>query len=524
MTTYRTENPQPVPAETGCAAALVTPVRPARPSARVPKAGYLRTFGTLLSLVTCLAAPVSARPTHPATASPTDSIRLMMVRFDGGAGPVVVSSGIPLPRGRLSPESVAYVHLFVGGAEQAVQVTDLGGRHPDGTVRSVLVRFRYDVPPSNRLQPDVFLVVDSQLRRDPAPATTEPVSYSLDRPLPDAALLPADRSELLSTDLVGPTVAVGDPFSRAYDANFERWGDPQWQAFLASYQRGLTADEAASHDYYDRALANYAWWLRTGNPEYWKRATYYVIGYRERYMRPNDYRVQPHNIQVEGLELHYLLTGDPESRRGVRLIAQYYATVWLPQLDSTTGRYLEARIQSRALDGLISAYVVGLDPDRYRDMAGQALDAILSSQRPNGSYTYRNLCDGQYNFMTGLLNDVLIRYYTELERDPRITSAVGKSLDFLWDTQWVGSAGGFKYASAPCPGKAGTAPSPDLNLLIVNGFGWYARQSGGEEYRQRGDIIFENGVRRAYLRGRKQFNENYALSYRYLYYRRLPAR
>ena len=74
------------------------------------------------------------------------------------------------------------------------------------------------------------------------------------------------------------------------------------------------------------------------------------------------------------------------------------------------------------------------------------------------------------------------------------------------------------------PGKAGTTPSPDLNLLIVNGFGWYGRVTGRREYLDHGDIIFQSGVRQAYLKGRKQFNENYAHSFRYLSYRRPSTR
>ena len=62
-----------------------------------------------------------------------------------------------------------------------------------------------------------------------------------------------------------------------------------------------------------------------------------------------------------------------------------------------------------------------------------------------------------------------------------------------------------------------------MNLQIVNGFGWYAWRSGRVAYRMYGDLIFNTGVRQAWLRGVKQFNENYAGSYRYLFYRRNAA-
>jgi len=43
--------------------------------------------------------------------------------------------------------------------------------------------------------------------------------------------------------------------------------------------------------------------------------------------------------------------------------------------------------------------------------------------------------------------------------------------------------------------------------------------SRDEAYRTNGDLIFQQGVQRAYLAGSKQFNENYRDSYRYLSYR-----
>ena len=295
-----------------------------------------------------------------------------------------------------------------------------------------------------------------------------------------------------------------------------------WRTF-SSFRGGLTANEAAAQNYYDRALINYAWWVRTAAPEYWRRATYYLIGYRDAYLRPSDFHVQPHDIQIDGLALHYLLTGDPESRRAVARFGEYYAAVWAPQVGDPQGRYLESRIQARTLAGLLTANALGLDQYDFATLARGALTAILGTQNRDGSYRYRNLCDQQYNFMVGILNNVLIRYYDEFEADGRIVDAVRKSLDFMWTTQWVGKAGGFRYATGPCPGKAGTAPSPDLNLQIVNGFGWYAWRSGRVAYRMYGDLIFDTGVRQAWLRGVKQFSENYAGSYRYLFYRRNAA-
>jgi hypothetical protein len=63
-----------------------------------------------------------------------------------------------------------------------------------------------------------------------------------------------------------------------------------------------------------------------------------------------------------------------------------------------------------------------------------------------------------------------------------------------------------------------------LNLLIVNGFGWYAKVTGDGAYRKNGDLVFHQGVAHAWLgntaaQADKQFNQQYRSAYRYLYYR-----
>ena len=64
-----------------------------------------------------------------------------------------------------------------------------------------------------------------------------------------------------------------------------------------------------------------------------------------------------------------------------------------------------------------------------------------------------------------------------------------------------------------------TGPAGDLNGLMVTPFAWLARVTGEAKYHGQGDAVFAGLVRNAYLPGSKQFNQAYALSYRYLGYR-----
>lgn len=121
--------------------------------------------------------------------------------------------------------------------------------------------------------------------------------------------------------------------------------------------------------------------------------------------------------------------------------------------------------------------------------------------------------------MNGLLNDVLIKYYTYFEADSRIPLALKKNLDFMWSKQWRAGNLAFVYLEGHCDGAGGADPAPDLNLMIATGYGWYGRYSRDRTYWEKGDQIFTSGALNAWLEGQKQFNENYHSSFRYPAYR-----
>jgi len=142
----------------------------------------------------------------------------------------------------------------------------------------------------------------------------------------------------------------------------------------------------------------------------------------------------------------------------------------------------------------------------------------VAAQQPDDSYRFANWEMAHSNYMTGMMHDVMIKYYTYVTPDARIPAAMKKTLDWMWATQWDVPTQSFVYLSDPTS-FGGPTPAPDLNLLIVNGYAWYYLYSGDATYKTRADAIFAGGVVRAYLDGYKQFNENYTSSYRYLYYR-----
>ena len=189
-------------------------------------------------------------------------VDLAVMRFDGGSGSVMVSNGIPFPRGLVTESTLNQLHMFVNGVEQPVFTRALGGRWPDGSLRAALVQFDYVIPDARTI-PAYFTVGGA--RTIVAPAERAAV------PTPIAAALPASSAYLISTGLAG---AVYDPSTtRApttliaqYESDFARIAAIDWAQCGAAWGCGRTAG-------YDRPFILYQAWIRTANPTYWQHAT-----------------------------------------------------------------------------------------------------------------------------------------------------------------------------------------------------------------------------------------------------------
>ena len=457
-------------------------------------------------------------------------VELRIQRLASGSGSVLVSSGIPVGAGVLREADVSRIRIEVDGTEVPAYVAPLA-KWRDGSVRSVLVQFTWDPGAGRSAEGRLFVGTAPPARRvqrSPAPG------------LPDAVALPAKAEYLVQTALAGPmetvsiTRTLGGAFGR-YDTEFRRLADLHWKADAGAWEQ----------NYYDRGLVYYVAWMRSGNPDYWRRATTMALNYRRDYLEKNNHNTSPHWAQLGGLELHYLLTGDTLSQKAVAGafawgLSPFAQARWGPKadLENTQSEYMENRIQARVLQGALMAYRLNASytrsdgpafpaaqwPARLRDM----LNKILSVQNADGSYSWVQICGGQLNYMVGMLNDVLIEYYRDFEADPRIPSSIERANDFLWRTQWIPGEQAFKYASVTCaPNKFGTSvggmePAGDLNGLLVGSFGWLYQQTGDAKWRTRGDAIFAGIFAPKWLsnyNGSKQFNQAYTSSFRYVAYR-----
>jgi hypothetical protein len=333
----------------------------------------------------------------------------------------------------------------------------------------------------------------------PAPAPAPPTSGGA------AAVL----SLMGQTPSVSSVEALGGAFAR-YEQDFRTYADRHW----ASEGTSVAAN------YYDRAMMYYVWWARTGNATYLERANALAVNYRKSFLEARGFNVLPYETFVDGVALHYLVTGDEASRAAVGKVADRFATSRFMDVLGNTAGEVDNRDQSRVLTALLVARRINAPTAAGNDWAGRArtaLSNILRSQSSDGAYRFAQSGQCGYNkpWMVGLLNDALVRYHTSFEADSRIVGAVKRSLDYIWANDWRDAQQSIVYLGGNCGGDS-PYTAPDLNNLVSSGFGFVYRQTGDATYRTRGDAVFIGGVNGGWPAGSKQFNQEYTSSYRYL--------
>lgn len=308
---------------------------------------------------------------------------------------------------------------------------------------------------------------------------------------------------------VSTVTAQGSVYSK-YESNFTQYAAQHWS------QEGSSWEKA---NYYDRAEIFYNWYNRTGDSSYLTKANALAVNYRDNYLKANDYAPSAHWSQIAGVALHYIATGDAASRTAVGKVADNFAVEYYLDNLGNVQAEMDNRMQARVLEAFLYAEKINApsaNGNNWDSLLHSSLNKILSSQAADGGYHFA--AGGVVPFMVGLLNDTLIDYYTTYEADPRILTAVKKSLDYIWKTCWDEASQSFMYVESANSFGEVREPAPDLNNLISSGFGWLYKMTGDQTYKERGDKVFAGGVNGAWLDGSKQFNEQYTSSLKYLAY------
>jgi len=442
---------------------------------------------------------------------------LKVVRFDGGSGPTAISNGIPLVQGAFQPAAIANLRMYVSGVEQPARIQALEGRFHDGSVRAVLVQFTTTVNGAQTASASLRLV-----GARPALAMPPLMETSL---APDAAALPSDATYLRSTNAAGKLPAY--PLTNVpavvatHDAEYAQLHEKDWGRCAAAWDCGRTSG-------YDRAQMVYELWFRTANPLYWRRASLMVKDYVTRYAGPNNGGLPPWWTQPRSVALNYQLTGESKARVLARQMAEVHAFQTRPMPNWGQGWAIadgDDRREARAMVAGLAATSVGADSPIVGlvtqfasyfspSTMSQWIGLLPSSQKANGCFCAPVYSDGQKNFMVGMLLTSLIRYYEEVNADPRILPIVQRAADYMWENEWLLLDRGFKYVSNNRIENGAVAESskaaPDLNAFTLPAYAWLYKQTRRQEYLDRYTIILSGLWRPMMATSGKHFDQGYA--------------
>lgn len=124
-------------------------------------------------------------------------------------------------------------------------------------------------------------------------------------------------------------------------------------------------------------------------------------------------------------------------------------------------------------------------------------------------------------FMMALTSRALIEMWEHDPTNPsqaEIIPQLIQSWNYTWNLCWLPANKSFMYTDRSMP-TGGQEPAPDLNMLIAPVFAWLYHVTGDTSWIDKGDQIFEGGVRFAWLGNGKQFHQNYCWSNRYIEWR-----
>ncbi|AMW04149.1 hypothetical protein [Gemmatimonas phototrophica] len=423
-----------------------------------------------------------------------------------------VSAGVPMAPGRLRAADVGSLRLLVNGTEIPRHASALLGTHPDGSLRSVLLQFT--VPATAATAP-VLLEFSG---RTAGSLPKAPVTA-----VPDAIVRYESLPELIATGIVGPTLPrSASPTSPTFFTTYES----KFDTFEAIHS--ASTEPSYSTNFYDRILALYGFWARTGNPILFARASLLTRRFRDEYVVPNNYGLPEWQAGIDGMAVHYWLTGDDSTRNTILRVAsniEFYrgTTVRITNPDHP---WMDARVYARVLMTKVLSIMLGATSTLatsnspgiadIKVAAANNLRDMLSMQRTDGSWRFKSQCGEASNYTIGLLIGVLGQYHDNVSPDVRIQPSVQKAVDFLFASQWRTSDRSFNYYSGTCTGHGGPSAAPDLNGLFLDGIGWLHRRTRNPQLRSYGDAVFQGGAEKAFVNWGKQFNQQYQMSWRWL--------
>lgn len=324
-------------------------------------------------------------------------------RWDGGTGSVLVSNGFVLRPGDMTEADVTAREftVTVNGVEQAVWCEAMRGRHNDGSVRSLLVQFNYNIPNATPI-PCQFLIGQVRSTTDLGAVTPTRISNSfantgtVANATWKAAALATDAEYLCATELTGkPLMSLArmlteDPEGYAY---FKTAYDVHWN-YIKNADIGAGISGGATYESVEALYTHYQltgdpfWWWEAARRAYWRVVGYYGATTGSTYSpNPNVFAEteytgggiapsEPHSQVYYGFAVAYLATG--------------YATFW----STVNARAQWGTFSSWTSQAAVSAYGSGIFHASYGPrfntrfyqplLAAHMIDATRKISTPSG--------------------------------------------------------------------------------------------------------------------------------------------
>lgn len=317
------------------------------------------------------------------------------------------------------------------------------------------------------------------------------------------------------------------------DPSLRRWLS-NWVQYEASHWATDSSRWSAAN-YYDRASIYYAMaacYQRSDSTRaalYLHRGHALALDYRDQYLAPNDGGVPQHQMQLEGVALHALLTGDATSRRLVGRTADVaLGAYYRHRVYGNVGHIdMENRIAQRAWLATLLAMRVQ-SPGKSIAVADwpRKLDSLLvmtyRAQQQDGRWCYRctpavDSMKVTFPYMDALLIDVALKYQRWYPAGPQVArlATLRRTTAAFHVDSAMRADSSYHYNVTPS-NVGGRSSSWDVNLFHPHALWVLSQETGDPRYRDAAERLFVAGVRRGFLSGTKQFNQAYYSSYRYV--------
>ena len=323
--------------------------------------------------------------------------------------------------------------------------------------------------------------------------------------------------------LAPKNTGLAENYEREMEGGYDQWIEDReiWRSYgLINY--GDWYGESGyswGNNEYDPAFAHYCEFLRGGDPRWFRIAGeaarhlgdvdtinfstdalqvggqyMHIAGHAGGYLPPY-FRSKmrgsitiPSHTWVEGMVLHYLLTGDENQRESLDRTAQWLLRSGLSDFAGGIDYYdfSNCRECGWHLTHLTALARMSESP-RSLNAAALIVDRVLERQEPGGGWE-RLLSEshcgcppprerGEAGFMVGVLLSGLRRYH-ELTGDERVVAAIVGGARWLVARTYDRASGHFRYT--PCLIRGG-GPSPGQTKQVIEGLAYAFALSGDAE-------------------------------------------